>query len=101
MIAVRSIRYGFPGFAGHASCQVEWNFPGECFACTMLVQWRKVNSPSWGAVSFPGDYCNVYACQVTGTRFNLNIDALFQQTCSRHLGNAANASTVNRLIQDA
>ena len=46
-------------------------------------------------------HCNVYACQVTGTRFNLNIDALFQQTCSRHLGNAANASTVNRLIPDA
>ena len=31
-----SIRYGFPFPSG----QMEWRFTGECFACTMLVQWR-------------------------------------------------------------
>ncbi len=62
MIAVPSIRYGFPGFAGHASRQMEWRFTGECFACTMLVQWGKVDSPSWGAVLFPGDHHSVTPC---------------------------------------
>ena len=72
-IAVPSIRYGFPGFAGHASRQMEWRFTGECFAC-IIVQWRKVDSQSWGAVLFPGDYHSMTPCHSFTMRHTFDDD---------------------------
>ena len=60
---------GVSGSTGHASRQMEWRFTAECFACTMLVQRREVDSASWGVVLFPGDYHSVTPCHSFTTRY--------------------------------
>ena len=49
MIAVPSVRYGFPRFAGHASRHMEWRFTGEC-----LLRVHNACSVGKGRQSFVG-----------------------------------------------